>query len=244
MEMHARYEKKKRDEIQRQLMEAADRHMKDRGGRILKTCLFDKLREMEKGRKQIYVRLTMRVEFRNTGDDSPPKSVADLALHNTQLRDIQLADHAEKSTAAELKDTGERSFGLGRGDELWEQEISFSLRAPKAADLEKEFGKPEDKETCAESKGCFIATACYGSPEGRELDLLRAFRDRVLLRCLLGRRFVHVYYRRSPWIADWLLLHPLVRSIVRDWLISPTVWLIRPFIDRQRTGSAGLADET
>ena len=74
--------------------------------------------------------------------------------------------------------------------------------------------------------GCFIATAAYGTPTAQQLDLLREFRDVVLLKSTLGSRFVSLYYRFSPPIADFIARRELVRTLVRELLIDPIVWLV------------------
>jgi hypothetical protein len=229
--MLERYEKKRRQEIQQQLLKAADVYMKDHAGRILHACWIDKLKALEKAGKQIYVRLTMRVEFENIGRHSKPKSVSDLMLHDTQLGEVEVTDGAQASSATPLTDTGEKSTLFK--NEIWEQTVSFSLPAPKAAELEKEFGKTEDQQTCAEAKACFIATACYGSSDGEDLDVLRAFRDQVLANSSVGRSFVRMYYRHSPPVANWLSAHPVARVAVRDWLIKPLVDVVRPLVSRR-----------
>jgi hypothetical protein len=65
----------------------------------------------------------------------------------------------------------------------------------------------------SEPKGpCFIATAVYG--QGHETEVLRSFRDRVLRPCRTGRWLIGVYYRLSPALAHWLVLHPLAAAAV------------------------------
>jgi len=72
---------------------------------------------------------------------------------------------------------------------------------------------------------CFVATAAYGSYLAPQVASLRQFRDQVLMKYRLGRRFVAWYYRVSPKLAAtisgsttlrWatrLALTPLVYSI-------------------------------
>jgi poly(3-hydroxybutyrate) depolymerase len=71
--------------------------------------------------------------------------------------------------------------------------------------------------------GCFIATAAYGTPTAKQLDVLRAFRDDVLLRSSVGSRLVNLYYRVSPPIANFISQHNVVRTLVRELLVDPIV---------------------
>ena len=64
-------------------------------------------------------------------------------------------------------------------------------------------------------KGCFIATAAYGSPLHPHLDILRDFRDKYLMPNGFGRKFVELYYRYSPSIAGFIAKHTLLKAAVR-----------------------------
>lgn len=74
--------------------------------------------------------------------------------------------------------------------------------------------------------GCFIATAAYGTPTAEQIDVLREFRDAVLLNNGLGSLFVALYYRLSPPVADFIAGNEVVRTLVRDLLVDPIVWLV------------------
>jgi len=74
--------------------------------------------------------------------------------------------------------------------------------------------------------GCFIATAAYGTPTAKQIDVLREFRDVVLLKSTLGTVFVALYYRLSPPVADFIAGNEVVRTLVRDLLVNPIVWLV------------------
>jgi len=74
--------------------------------------------------------------------------------------------------------------------------------------------------------GCFIATAAYGSALAAEIDILRQFRDWLLLPTQPGRAFVGWYYRTSPPYAAALAQHPRLRQGVRAAL-WPVVYSAR-----------------
>ena len=74
---------------------------------------------------------------------------------------------------------------------------------------------------------CFIATAAYGTETASQLDILRDFRDQVLLDSTLGSRFVMAYYRVSPPVADFIAKSDFLRAVVREVLIDPVVNLLQ-----------------
>jgi len=82
--------------------------------------------------------------------------------------------------------------------------------------------------------GCFIATAAYGTPTAKQIDALREFRDVVLLKSTLGTVFVALYYRLSPPVADVIAGNEAVRTLVRDLLVNPIVWLVEATGDTWR----------
>ncbi len=74
---------------------------------------------------------------------------------------------------------------------------------------------------------CFIATAAYGTPAAEEIDVLRGFRDVVLLESTVGSQLVALYYRLSPPLADVVAGNGFLRTIVRELLVDPVVWMVR-----------------
>jgi hypothetical protein len=74
--------------------------------------------------------------------------------------------------------------------------------------------------------GCFIATAAYGTDTTSELDILREYRDKVLLPSSLGARLVSIYYKTSPPIADFISRHEVLRTAVRVGFVDPIVKIL------------------
>lgn len=94
----------------------------------------------------------------------------------------------------------------------------------RAVDLESNESADSD-EVCYESTGsnslggtggggCFIATAAFGSYAEPHVKLLRDFRDQCLLTNTPGTWFVSMYYRYSPFWADFINIHTWCKPIV------------------------------
>jgi hypothetical protein len=73
---------------------------------------------------------------------------------------------------------------------------------------------------------CFIATAAYGTATAKEIDILREFRDTVLLSNSLGVRFISLYYKISPPIAMLISQHEVLRTVVRVGFVDPIVKIL------------------
>ncbi len=111
-------------------------------------------------------------------------------------------------------------------------DIDFALR-DKAGALTT-FGCPLTGVQTAEVYGflaqdkCFIATATFGSREAAPVQMLRQFRDKLLLTNDYGRLFVSWYYTNSPAAADWLEDHAWLRPVVLTAFLPVEfiVWLL------------------
>jgi hypothetical protein len=66
---------------------------------------------------------------------------------------------------------------------------------------------------------CFIATVAYGSPLASDLNVFRAFRDRVLRRVAFGEDIIRHYYARGPAAAKWLQRHDYLKTGTR-WALT------------------------
>ncbi len=71
---------------------------------------------------------------------------------------------------------------------------------------------------------CFIATAAFGGARNAPVDLLRQFRDQVLLESMPGRLLVDAYYAVSPSMADWLIDNGWARGPVLAVLFWFEAW--------------------
>jgi len=73
---------------------------------------------------------------------------------------------------------------------------------------------------------CFVATAAYGIDTTEEINLLREFRDVVLLPSGSGAEFVCLYYEVSPAIAGVISRHEFLKTAVRAGFVDPVVAIL------------------
>jgi hypothetical protein len=66
-----------------------------------------------------------------------------------------------------------------------------------------------------EKKGCYVATAVYGSYDCPEVWTLRRYRDNTLDRTLFGKLFIRLYYLVSPTMVKWFGRSMWFKSILR-----------------------------
>lgn len=79
-----------------------------------------------------------------------------------------------------------------------------------------------------EQRGCFVATAVYGTDEATQVIELRRFRDQQLMRSQVGRWLVRAYYRCSPSFARWMAAgnrRTRIGQLALDSLVSILRWL-------------------
>ena len=77
------------------------------------------------------------------------------------------------------------------------------------------------------SGGCFIATACCGSPDDPLVRDLRRFRDDILESRAPGRLLAAIYARSSPPVANLIGRCSWSRAAVRHSVVRPLAWVIR-----------------
>lgn len=81
-----------------------------------------------------------------------------------------------------------------------------------------------DMET--QRQGCFIATAAYGTPFSKDINVLRRFRDSYLVHREWGEKIISMYYTLSPPIAKIIGKSEKLRKLVRTCL-TPVVELFK-----------------
>ena len=70
--------------------------------------------------------------------------------------------------------------------------------------------------------GCFIATACYGSPTHTRVCQLRTVKNKLIQRSRWAKLFYRLYYISSPSIAMKIRTMQKTKAIVRNTI--ETVW--------------------
>ena len=83
------------------------------------------------------------------------------------------------------------------------------------------------------NEGCFVATAAFGADWATEVQVLRDFRDELLLTNAIGRRLVRLYYAHGPGAAALLNEHenfkPVVRAALMPIVLAALLLLADPF---------------
>jgi hypothetical protein len=234
LELEASRRKRMEEQIKKKFDVAQASHI----GRIVKSCWLHKLREIEKTGKVAFVNIDMNVSFEDTSgrfqlfEETPAESLFDLEFYDIDLVNVSVSEKGQKDSVGKL-DRCESCGAMGRNksfmgnNPLWQQLVSFSFEAPKAAEIAKEYEKEPDINACISASACFIATACYGTSRAPEIDVLRRFRDQALAKSRAGRWLIENYYRLSPPVASWLWRHKRARSLVREGLIAPLIRVLK-----------------
>tara|TARA_R110001606_G_C15404703_1_gene654219 strand:+ start:12832 stop:13248 length:417 start_codon:yes stop_codon:yes gene_type:complete len=136
---------------------------------------------------------------------------------------------------------------MSKKDYLSATTIAQSSFCENKLALEKKYGKQEnDIEQIRRQRGdeehlrhhleaqrygknkdgrCFIASEVYG-PVADETNVLRTFRDTVLLPKSWGRTFISVYYDISPAIAVVIRKNPLLRTPAK-WVLDIVIRAVK-----------------
>jgi hypothetical protein len=115
-------------------------------------------------------------------------------------------------------------FGISSDDmDMFMQNVQRMERlhrgnAMSSYDMRGTFKTPSGETQINSKKGCYIATAVYGSFEHPNVLLLRRFRDQHLEESMVGRCLCACYYWASPWLAQGLFSKGAPRSAMRKVL--------------------------
>jgi hypothetical protein len=94
-------------------------------------------------------------------------------------------------------------------------------------------------------EGCFVATAAFGADWAAEVQVLRDFRDELLLSHAPGRWLVRLYYAHGPRAAAFLNNHdalkPLVRAALLPFVGAALLLLVSPLAAAAVPAIGGLA---
>jgi very-short-patch-repair endonuclease len=69
--------------------------------------------------------------------------------------------------------------------------------------------------TLQAERGCFIATAAYGTPMAQEINTLRRFRDSIMEPNVILKHFATLYYKTSPPVAKVIARSKNMKAFVR-----------------------------
>lgn len=159
---------------------------------------------------------SFRVYYRPTSAGAPDAmtyadSFSDLAIEGTGLREPRVNG---------LTNGVQYAFWGAMVDQGGNVTHFPALSALKST--ANQIGTPEKVFGLLDEKGCFIATAAYGTPMAQEIETLRSFRDIYLAQTEVGREVIRVYYKYSPAWAAVIADNELLRTSVR-WMLSPVV---------------------
>jgi uncharacterized delta-60 repeat protein len=124
----------------------------------------------------------------------------------------------ETGTEVRLKAnaSGEYNFSMWSGNVVCDKStIKINMDGDKT--IKASFDIPQ--EWSGGDGGCFIAEAAYGSPLHPHVKILRNFRDTCLMPSELGRAFIKLYYKYSPFAANFIAKHKALKIAVRISLL-------------------------
>ncbi len=116
--------------------------------------------------------------------------------------------------------TNHWSFGIKQFELLDEDfEFTVNLYYYNEESIEYGFGNiPFSEEKAKPKKGCYVATAVYGSYNCPEVWTLRRYRDFTLAKSWYGRAFIRTYYAISPTMVKWFGKTKLFKFIFKKKL--------------------------
>ena len=107
--------------------------------------------------------------------------------------------------------------------------ILVAIWAPEDSEYIKSLlqSKNSDQNEPSDKSGCFIATACYGSPYSDNVLTLQWFRDEYLLSSYLGKKLIVFYYNISPPISRFISKRNSLKRFIEYCFLNPFVNLVK-----------------
>lgn len=109
-------------------------------------------------------------------------------------------------------------------NKMWDKSKNY---ARNRAQLAKRYGNILGSRKSRKSKGCYIATAVYGSYDCPEVWTLRRYRDYTLESTWYGRLFIRLYYAVSPTLVKMFGNKKAFTSISKPLLDRKVAKLIK-----------------
>ncbi len=106
---------------------------------------------------------------------------------------------------------GEKEHLTLYSSDEYKNDVTLFLNTYYKKDLPEEAQKPIEQE----KSNCFIATACYRDMFSEEVIFFRWYRDNKLQKTFLGRFFIKVYYRISPYFYKVLFDNPKASNKIK-----------------------------
>jgi len=101
----------------------------------------------------------------------------------------------------------------------------FNQYVEKLKEIHPSFHPPIIQEKKRTS--CFIATATMGRSDDTSVITLCEFRDRILMKTVMGRIFVNFYYRYSPPVAQLIKCSNFLKRVSLLLIIYPCVFIVK-----------------
>jgi uncharacterized delta-60 repeat protein len=133
-------------------------------------------------------------------------------------------DHAVRISISASPDDGYNFSGWSGNASGTDNPLSITIDTDKSIDASFSARIIEDEWEEVNKSPCLIATAAYGSPLHPHVRILRDFRDKFLMSNKLGREFVELYYKYSPFVANFIAKHKVLKLIVQVNLLSLVIF--------------------
>lgn len=148
------------------------------------------------------------------GAEEKPQRMGGIEEVKVKRLPLVMCPRCNRAMIVEKKRTGVEKSGLFGSKKI----IYLDYKCP-------ECGTKWTESIEEKKKGCFIATATYGSPMADQVESLRKFRD-YRLSGYIGKLCVNFYYAISPPIARLVARSEKLRRVTRS-LLKPLLNLVR-----------------